>query len=36
MGNLYWDGFLMWLRRRYMMLRLYVNMNVSFGSVLVR
>jgi hypothetical protein len=29
------DGFLMWSRRRYMLLRLYVNMNVSVGFVLV-
>ena len=28
-GGLYWkDGFLMWLRRRYMLLRLSMNMNV--------
>ena len=29
------DGFLMWLRRRYMLLRLSVYVNVSVGSVLV-
>ena len=32
----YWeDGFLMWMRRTYMLLRLSMNMNVSVGSVLV-
>ena len=29
------DGFHMWLRRIYILLRLYVNMNVYVGSVLV-
>ena len=33
---LYWeDGFLMWLKTKYMLLMLYVNMNVSVGSDLV-
>ena len=35
-GWLYWDdGFLMWSRRRYMLLRRTVNMSVSIGNVLV-
>ena len=29
------DGFHMWLRRIYILLRLYVNMNIYVGSVLV-
>ena len=29
------DGFVMWLKRRFMLLRLYVSMNVSIRSVLV-
>ena len=32
----YWeDEFLMWLRQRYTLLRLSMNMNVSVGSILV-
>ena len=35
-GWLYWeDGFCMWLKGRYRLLRLSVNMNVFVGSVLV-
>ena len=34
--RLYWeDRFLMWLRKRQMLLRLFVNINVSVGSILV-
>ena len=29
------DGFLIWSRRRYILLRMYVNINVSIGSILV-
>ena len=33
---LYWeDGFLMWLRRTYMLLRLFVNMNICIEGALV-
>ena len=35
-SRLYWEaGFLMWLRRRYILLRLYVKTNLSVGSVLM-
>lgn len=35
-GWLYWEeGLLVWLRSRNMMLKLYINMNVSVPTILV-